>query len=447
MKFYDRENELAALHASRNIAFNTTSQLTVVAGRRRIGKTKLILKSCEHTPTVYLFVSRNSEAALCSYFSQVLRDSLSVFVPEGIHSFSDLFTLCMEIAKTKPYNLVLDEFQEFLNINPSIYSEIQRVWDLNKDAARMHLIVSGSVYSLIVKIFQDYKEPLYGRATSIIRLKPFSVSVLKTILADYSPSPANDDLLALYAFTGGVPKYVEILMDNEAFTVEAMVRQIVYENSIFIEEGNVMLIQEFGKKYGNYYAILSAIASGFNEPSRITAATGQKSLGGSLQRLEEDYDIIAKRRPVGAKQATQSVRYYIKDHFLRFWFRYVVKYQNLVQSGQFETLRSLILHDYPEYSGHELEDYFRDKLSEEHPFKEIGSWWMSPRGKTREEAEQFELDIVGIYFKQKRALLAEVKRQRKSFKPEKFQHKVEAIKAALLANYEIETCCLMLEDM
>ncbi|MBR4553317.1 MAG: ATP-binding protein [Bacteroidaceae bacterium] len=69
MKFYDREKELAALHAARNIAFNTASQLTVVTGRRRIGKTKLILKSCEQTPTVYLFVSRNFEAALCSRLS------------------------------------------------------------------------------------------------------------------------------------------------------------------------------------------------------------------------------------------------------------------------------------------------------------------------------------------------------------------------------------------
>ena len=77
---------------------------------------------------------------------------------------------------------------------------MQRIWDLNKDVARMHLIVSGFVYSLMIKIFQDYKEPLYGRATSIIRLKPFSVSVLKTILADHSPSYTNDDLLALYAF-------------------------------------------------------------------------------------------------------------------------------------------------------------------------------------------------------------------------------------------------------
>ena len=72
---------------------------------------------------------------------------------------------------------------------------------------------------------------------------------------------------------------------------------------------------------------------------------------------------------------------------------------------------------------------------------------MSPRGKTREVAEQFEIDIVGIYFKQKRALIAEVKRQRTSFKPEKFQRKVEAIKTALLANYELETYCLTLEDM
>lgn len=113
----------------------------------------------------------------------------------------------MEIGKA--YNLIIDEFQEFQNVNPAIYGDIQNIWDTNKDEARVNLMVSGSVYSLMHRIFQDYKSPLYGRAASILRLKPFSVPVLKKILADYCPLYSNDDLLALYSFTGGVPKYWE----------------------------------------------------------------------------------------------------------------------------------------------------------------------------------------------------------------------------------------------
>ena len=91
MRFYDREKELATLASTREIAFNKVSQMTVLTGRRRVGKTKLMLRSCEGTPTVYLFVSRNSENALCQQFSQIVRDSLDVFVPNGINSFRELF--------------------------------------------------------------------------------------------------------------------------------------------------------------------------------------------------------------------------------------------------------------------------------------------------------------------------------------------------------------------
>ena len=446
MKFYDREKELKTLEESRKIAFNKVSQMTVLTGRRRIGKTKLMLKSCEGTPTVYLFVSRTSESVLCSQFAQVVRDSLGIFVPNGMGNFRDFFRFLMETGKQQAYNLIIDEFQELEGVNNSIFSDIQNIWDATKDDARVNLLISGSVYSLIHHLFMDYKEPLYGRATSIIRMKPFAVSVLKEILRDYAPKFDNDDLLALYMLTGGVPKYVELLMDGGAFTVEGMIAQVVKENSVFIEEGNVMLVQEFGKKYGNYYAILSAIASGFNETSRISDATGQQSLGGSLQRLEEDYGLICKQRPVKAKEGTHTVKYEIKDHFLRFWFRYIVKYQNLVQSGRFDNLCALVLRDYPDYSGHVLEAYFRDKLTEENTLEQIGSWWEGKRGKG-EDTDQHEVDIVAIYFKQRKVLLAEVKRQRKNFDPQKFETKVKLLKTKLFAKYQIETACLTLEDM
>ena len=68
MKFYDRETELAQLAQRRDIAFNDHSQMTVLTGRRRIGKTLLVRKSCEGTPMVYFFVNRSNEAMLCNGF-------------------------------------------------------------------------------------------------------------------------------------------------------------------------------------------------------------------------------------------------------------------------------------------------------------------------------------------------------------------------------------------
>jgi AAA+ ATPase superfamily predicted ATPase len=391
-----------------------------------------------------LFVRRSNEATLCSQFAETASHSLNTYIPSEITSFVSLFETLMTVGRNLSFNLVVDEFQEFFYINPSIYSGIQDVWDRYKDATHVNFIASGSVYTLMHKIFMEYKEPLYGRCDRIVKLKPFTTAVLKQILSDYHPRYTNDDLLALYTITGGVPKYIELLLDKECFTMQEMMDAVIQEDSIFLEEGNILLIQEFGKKYGNYYAILLAIASGKNTASEIPESIGNASVGGLLQRLEEDYEVIAKKRPILAKEGTQSVRYEITDNFLRFWFRYIVKYQDFVQTGLFAKLAEIVKADYPTYSGSVLERYFREQLKEKQMYKNIGSWWETSKGK---DVDQNEIDIVAISAESPKVFIAEVKRQRKNFKPELFQQKVEVIRTKLFFKDEIETGCLTLEDM
>ena len=444
MKFYNREKELKTLDEIRQMSFTHHSQMTVLTGRRRVGKTKLIFKSCEGSPTVYLFVSRTNEAALCQQFSLSASKALETFIPQGITSFVDLFEQLMNVGQHQPFNLIIDEFQEFFYINESVYSGIQDVWDRYKDASHVNFIASGSVYTLMNRIFMEYKEPLYGRCDNLIKLQAFTTSVLKEILADHSPNYSNDDLLALYTFTGGIPKYVEILLDHGCHTVDTMIDYITGENSIFLEEGNILLIQEFGKKYGNYYAILSAIASGRNTTAEISESIGNASVGGLLQRLEADYDIITKKRPILSKEGTQTVRYEIADNFLRFWFRYIVKNQDLIQSGMNTLLADIVKADYATYSGMTLERYFREQLREKQLFRNIGSWWETSKSKGQAPDE---IDIVAIYANNRKVLVAEVKRQRKNFKPELFEKKVESIRTKLFFKHKIEAICLTMEDM
>lgn len=444
MKFYNREKELRSLEQTRKQAFEDHSQFTVMTGRRRIGKTSLILKACEETPTVYLFVSRSNEAILCNKFSKNINQALNVFVPETIDSFADIFEMLMGFGRTMQFNLIIDEFQEFFYINPAVYSEIQDIWDRYRKETHINMIVSGSVYTLMHRIFMDTKEPLYGRTDQMIKLQPFTVHVLKEILSDHNPAYTNDDLLALYTFTGGIPKYIEMLIDKKCYTMPQMVDYMIQENSTFLEEGNILLIQEFGKKYGNYYSILASIASGKNTIPEISSSLGNTSIGGLLKRLETDYEVITKKRPILAKEAAQTVRYEISDNFLRFWFRYIIKYQDYIQSGFLKGLADIIKEDYPTYSGITLEMYFREKLKEQQQFRNIGSWWETSKGKNK---EQNEIDIVAIYAKELKVFIAEVKRQRKNFKPELLQQKVETIRTKLFFNYEIETACLTIDDM
>ena len=441
MKFYDRELELEALGKIQDLSYNVHSQMTVLTGRRRIGKTSLIIKCFEDVPTVYLFISRGNEATLCKRFEEVISRTFDVYVPEET-SFARLFTFLMELGERKKYNLVIDEFQEFFYINSSIFSQMQDIWDRYRKKTNVNLVVSGSVYTLMNQIFKDYKEPLYGRADSILKLMPFSTNVLKEILKDYKKDYSNDNLLALYTFTGGIPKYIELFMNHGATNMESMVDLMTQPESLFLSEGNILLIQEFGKKYGNYFSILASIANGKNTIPELESALGGINVTGYLKRLEDDYEVIRKKRPVFAKEGTQTVRYEVSDMFLRFWFRYFIKNNDLIESQNLSLLAEIIKKDYPTYSGLTLEMYFRQKMIESGEFRNIGSWWEG-----KKSINQNEIDIIGIYADDKRALVAEVKRQRKNFKPELFEAKVDTIQKKHLFNYEIISKCFSMDDM
>lgn len=276
------------LDRGRETSFNLHSQMTVLTGRRRIGKTSLILKSCENTPTVYFIVSRSNEVALCQSFGESIAHVFKIYIPEE-KSFSRLFEFLIELGKREKYNLVIDEFQEFFYINPEVYSRMQDTWDRYRKDTHVNLVVSGSVYTLMNKIFRDSREPLYGRADSIIKLSAFTTPVLKQILSDYKSDYTYDDLLALYTFTGGVPKYIEFFVDKGCTDMESMVDAMLQPDSVMLSEGRAMLIQELGKKYGNYFSILAAIASGSNTFPVLEEEMG-KNMGGLLNRLEIDYE-------------------------------------------------------------------------------------------------------------------------------------------------------------
>lgn len=440
MKFYNRTSELAELQRIQNLSFTDHSRLTVVTGRRRIGKTSLVMKSVEGLPTVYLFVGRKSEATLCAEFIPIIAQSLDTFVPAEIRTFRSLFQYLMELASVRPFNLVIDEFQEFYNVNEAVFSDMQNIWDAYRKKSRMNLIVSGSIYSLMQKIFQNSKEPLFGRADNIIKLSAFDLSTLKDIMYDYRPDYTPDDLLAMYAFTGGVPKYIELFCDNAAMNVDEMISFMVRENSPFTDEGKNLLVEEFGKNYTIYFSILSAISGGINTQPEIEAALGDKSIGGQIKRLIEDYNIIVRQRPILAKEGSQTVRYEIQDNFIRFWFNYFDRYRSLIEIKNFVGLRSIIQSDYPTYSGRILERYFKQQFAESYQYRAIGSWWES-------KGNQHEIDIVALKLEKNQAVVAEVKRQKKNFKPELLAAKVEHLKKKLLPKYSVEILCLSLEDM
>ena len=285
MKFYNREKELKNLQDIEKLS-QISSKMSIIVGRRRIGKTKLIKEAYKNS--TYFFVSKKDESLLCEEFIAILQNSLDIKILGEFRKFSTLFEYIMQLAKTRAFTLVIDEFQEFLSINSTIYSDMQNIWDSYKDNTKLNLVLSGSIYSLMKKIFEDKKEPLFGRANNKIHLKAFDIATLKKILKDHYVNFINEDLLSFYTLTGGVAKYVEIFVEKNAFTLESQLNLIFDEHSLFLEEGKNLLIEEFGKEYTTYFSILSLISSSKTSRSEIESIL-ERNIGGYLDRLENEY--------------------------------------------------------------------------------------------------------------------------------------------------------------
>ncbi len=402
MNFYDRKEEIATLHKIRENA-KENAQFTVVTGRRRIGKTSLVLKAYENIPVLYFFVGRKAENLLCEEFRQEVETKLGIKMGGTPANFAEIFDFLMSLSKDCSFTLFIDEFQNFSRVNPSVFSDMQKIWDLNHATSRINLIVCGSVYSMMTKIFRDKKEPLYNRQNRFMQIKAFKPSVLKEILNDYSPGYTNDDLLALYSFTGGVAKYVQLLVEDHAFTVDSMIDSIISSDSVFINEGRAILVEEFGKDYDTYFSILSAIASGHTRRAEIETLIG-KEIGGYLTRLEDDYGIIKKEIPLGAKALTKNAVYTIQDNFFTFWFRFIFKYGHILEIGAYEQMRTLIKRDYTTFSGKMLERYFHAKAAESGKYTILGRWW--------DRKGENEIDLIAANEIDKTAEIYEIKRKR-----------------------------------
>jgi AAA+ ATPase superfamily predicted ATPase len=438
MRFYDREKEQQVLgevlHRSKSEA-----KMTVLMGRRRIGKTELSLR-CGDETVLYFFVGKKAETLLCQDYVREIREKLDAPILGTPNTFSEVFRFVLQLSENRPFTLVIDEFHNFLKINPAIFSDMQRDWDLHKRSSHLNLIISGSVFTLMTKIFEDKEEPLFGRADEKMVLEPFTTDVLKQILKDFNPEYTPEDLLALYSITGGVPWYVTLLLDKGKANRDAMLAALTEENSPFINEGKNILIEEFGTDYVTYFSILTCIASGMKTRSEIENELGNNNIGSYLVKLEDYYKVITKSLPIFAQENSKKVRYQLNDCFLIFWFRFFYKYQALVENKALKSLGEIIERDYSSVSGLMMERYFMKKFQEEGRYI-IGKWW--------DRKGENEIDLIVVDPIGKEAWIYELKKQDYRYKENEFREKVDKVleQTPELRKMTIHIGSLSLEDM
>ncbi len=435
MRFYGREKELSVLRSIKERSLKE-STFTAVLGKRRAGKTALILESVKDTGYVYLFVTRLDQKVLCRRMQRAMSDA-GINVPGTVDTVGDILKALMIHSRTEPITVVIDEFQELRNVDSSIFGDIQAVWDTFREGSHIDLIVSGSVHSMMTAIFEDEKEPLFGRLTSKIRVEPFPLAQMKAILSEYNPEHSHEDELLLFMLTGGVPYYIGVLMDAGAFDAGSMLEAALSNGSVFLSDGKDILVSEFGKDYRTYFSIMQIISQGRGRRSEIENILGIQA-GAYLERLQREYAFAKQVSPVPGKPNARNARWIVSDMYLRFYFRFVQPYSDYIELGRSDLHLRAVRAGLEEYEGRALEDFFRRRIAEESEYTEIGGYW--------NRSGTVEIDIVVLDDILGKANLIEVKRNPAKLDMNGLKTKGKVLEP-LLKKYEVTYSGLSMDDV
>lgn len=408
MKFINRDVELKELENCYSFSKKRLFPV-VIYGMRRVGKTELIKEFSKGKDAIYFFVYDNKTSkALLSEFENELKRRKIIEPLISLGSWEDFIDILFEKCRHKV--VIFDEFQNFRDIDPAVFSILQRKVDENKDAPIM-LVFLGSIVGMIKKTFEDMKAPLYGRIKTKIKLAPLSYKHTKNMLKILGYRNETD-MVEFFSVFGGIPKYYLAIEDFE-LEGKPLMNVITYfflrENAPFGYEVLDVLRQEFGKRKGTYYTILEAIATGHTKLNEIATYTGlgMTSITRYLSDLMEMYEMVGRIVPVTEDlRKTRKGIYFIKNPVVAFWFRYIHKNLTLFEGGNYSEIESMIRKEIRYFEGRRFEDVTGEFLTELNakgalPFKftKLGRWWSKDK----------EIDVVALNERTKEILFCECK--------------------------------------
>ena len=330
-KFVGRSRELDELN---RVVSRRGAQFILVYGRRRVGKTTLLLRWAEGSgrPYVYWVATRDTPAQVRLGFTRALwrwAHPESQAVPR-FDTWEDVFETTAQLVGTQPAILILDEFSYAAESDPSLASHLQAAWDhLFKDS-RVTIVLAGSHIGMMVDLMA-YQAPLYGRFTAQFPVDPLPFSALSDFLPRYTAA----ERVAVYAVAGGVPAYLERFDDSRSLSEN--IRQLFMQRtSLFRTEPFFLIGDVIRRETQTYEAVLKSIAAGDRTPQDIGRTLGVSSsyLSPYLKQLEALH--LVRRRipattPPERREGTKTSQYHMTDPYLRFYFRFIASNADLVE--------------------------------------------------------------------------------------------------------------------
>lgn len=406
--FVARDYELNRLN---RLYDSSTFQMAIIYGRRRVGKTSLIREFIKDKPAIYSqgiqTIAQQNLALFSTDINSFTQNAQLTPSPEHFLNYRDAFTYIENIASQlkEKLILVLDEYPYFAQSNPAISSELQYVIDhIYKQNNNIMLILCGSSMSFMEKQVLGIKSPLYGRRTAQFKIKPFSIFDTKKML----PNVSNEDLLAYYGVTGGIPQYLATI--NQKASLKENIREMFLRpDSLLYSEPNTLLEQEFNKPE-IYFAILTAIASGKSKYNDIFTTTHLKNTSSLARYLNEltELGLVQSKMPLFSTNNKQKI-YLISDGLFRFWFHFIATEQSAINSGRITSLENHIMNQLSDFLGPTFEKVCAQWLWQEEKLplepRIIANWWGPNPLRKRQE----EVDIVAPNFDDSAAIIGECK--------------------------------------
>lgn len=331
--FVGRAAELALL----NKAFQSSrSQFIPIYGRRRVGKSELILRFLSGRPGIY-FLGRQAPAGL--QIQEFLGESaraldMPLVANLRLPSWEEaLLTVVEQWEHAHPESkliLALDEFQWMAASSPGLVADLQRCWDRRwKAAGNVVLVLCGSYLGFMEREVLGRKSPLFGRRTAQIHLQPFGYREASL----FHPRWSLVDRARAYFLVGGLPQYLLCLDDSRS--IEHNIREQVLSEFAPLFHEPAFLLREELREIAPYQAILFAVASGNSTVKQIGAATAlpERNLHYYLQQLVQ-LGYLVRRYPLERKRPSRkALRFALEDPLLRFWFRFLFPNLSLLRSG------------------------------------------------------------------------------------------------------------------
>ncbi len=397
IKFIGREKEINELNK-----ISSDNFFLVLKGRRRIGKTLLLKKAFSNGVYIFVWPDKSQD--------WIVNQICNEYKLPSFKSFSDILVYLINQKKI----VVIDEFQNFINIDKSIYGEIQKIIDERKMQNKfIKIAVAGSSYSLMNKVFNSSASPLYGRRTNEIMLDNLPIVDLFNELKF-----KIDDFIKTWAVFEGVPYYYE-LINLKMSSEDNIKRLILLKEAQLRDEGKVLLSIEFGKDSKTYTTILSGIAEGKTKLNELASLFDNKKgeVNKYLDTLRKEFKLIKKTTPITENpDKSKDGRYEIIDNFLFFWFCFIDNLRNYIEQERFSELEAFFDSNFNSFVGKKFEKFIINLIKEKIllknlDFTKIGRQWGKFKGEKGKNT--YEIDIVALNDKTNEILFGECKWQDK----------------------------------